>query len=241
MEELSLKLSAPPSLPDVPRPAAESDRIVPIDVLRGVAVLGILVMNIQSFAMIDKAYFFPTAYGDLQGANYWVWCLSHVLTDQKFMTIFSMLFGAGIVLMTGRQEAAGRSSTAFHYRRMLGLLVIGLAHAYLLWYGDILVPYALCGMVVYWFRRLPPWLLILFGLVALVIPSLVMLAEGWSMPFWPPDNISQIPRRPRQPGPDELAETAAYLGGWLRQFAHRAPTAFELETWIFVVWISWRA
>ena len=78
-----------------PGPVAKAERIDSLDVLRGFALLGILAMNIQSFSMIGAAYFNPTAYGDLSGANYWVWLLSHVLTDQKFMTIFSMLFGAG--------------------------------------------------------------------------------------------------------------------------------------------------
>ena len=84
----------------------EPERITSLDVLRGLAVLGILVMNIQSFSMIEAAYSNPTAYGNLESANYLVWLLSHVLADQKFMTIFAMLFGAGIVLMTGRREKA---------------------------------------------------------------------------------------------------------------------------------------
>ena len=82
------------------RPVAQSARIDSIDVLRGFALLGILIMNVQVFAMPDAAYFInPTAYGDLEGANFYVWLGSRLLADQKFMTIFSMLFGAGIVLM----------------------------------------------------------------------------------------------------------------------------------------------
>ena len=81
-------------------------RIHSIDVLRGVALLGILVMTIQAFSMPQAAYFNPTAYGDFTGANLYVWVAGRMLADQKFMTIFSMLFGAGIVLMTGRAEAA---------------------------------------------------------------------------------------------------------------------------------------
>jgi uncharacterized protein len=104
--------------PKWPQPVAEKERIVSIDVLRGFALLGILPMNIQGFSMISAAYFNPTAYGDLHGANYWVWFLSHVLADEKFMTIFSMLFGAGILLMTGRIESKQRSSAPVHYRRM---------------------------------------------------------------------------------------------------------------------------
>ncbi len=138
-------------------PVQGSERIQSLDVMRGVAVLGILVMNIQSFAMIGAAYMNPTAYGDLEGVNGWVWYLGHLFADMKFMTIFSMLFGAGVIVMTSRREAAGQSSAGVHYRRMVWLLVFGLAHAYLLWYGDILYTYALCGFVLYLFRKAPPW------------------------------------------------------------------------------------
>ena len=85
--------------------------------------------------MILDAYFNPMAYGDLHGANYWVWMLSHVLIDEKFMTIFAMLFGAGILPMTSRIEASGRGSAALHYRRMGSLIFFGLLHPYLLWCG----------------------------------------------------------------------------------------------------------
>ena len=78
------------------------DRIAAIDTLRGVAVLGILAMNVQSFAMIGAAYFFPTAYGDLTGANFVVWLLSAILAHRKFMTIFSLLFGVGLILQWQR-------------------------------------------------------------------------------------------------------------------------------------------
>ena len=78
-----------------PAPTRPAERIVAIDILRGFALLGILMMNIQGFAMPAAAYSNPTAYGDLSGANRWVWTLSHVFADQKFMTIFSLLFGAG--------------------------------------------------------------------------------------------------------------------------------------------------
>ncbi len=96
-------------MPPSAAPVTESERIGSIDVLRGFAVLGILVMNIQSFAMPFSAYFNPTAYGDLSGANYWVWFFSHLLADQKFMTLFSLLFGAGVVLMTQSHRGPGRT------------------------------------------------------------------------------------------------------------------------------------
>ena len=79
-------------------PVQVSERIISLDVLRGFAILGILVMNIQSFSMIGAAYLNPTAFGDLTGINRLVWQLSHMFADLKFVSIFSMLFGAGIVL-----------------------------------------------------------------------------------------------------------------------------------------------
>ena len=136
-------MTAPPDGPDT-GPVTGTARIDAIDVLRGVALLGILLMNVQSFAMPQAAYFNPTAYGDLEGANLYVWVAGRMFADQKFMAIFSMLFGAGIVLMAGRAEARGDARRA-HYRRMGWLLVIGLLHAHLLWSGDILFLYAVSG------------------------------------------------------------------------------------------------
>src|SRR5438046_2779024 len=154
-------------------PVAETERIVPMDVLRGFALLGILVMNIQSFAMVGAVYDNPTAYGDLKGANFLVWLLSHLLADQKFISIFSMLFGAGILLLWQRAEASGGRPARLHYRRMSWLILFGLLHAYLLWYGDILVIYGMCGLFVYLFRRKSPRTLFATALVFAMVGSLV--------------------------------------------------------------------
>src|SRR5687767_119550 len=113
--------------------AAVERRIEAIDVLRGVAVLGILLMNVQSFSTVESAYFNPTAYGNFEGVNFWAWVFTRLFADQKFMTLFSLLFGAGIVLMSERAIADGRSAAAAHYRRMIVLLMVGVMHAYLFW------------------------------------------------------------------------------------------------------------
>ena len=166
-------------------PTAQSERILSLDVLRGFVVLGILVMNIQHFSMIGAAYFNPSAYGDLTGLNYLVWLLSHLLADMKFMSIFSMLFGAGIVLMAERLEAKGRRPAAVHYRRTLILLLFGIAHAWLIWTGDILYSYAMCGLLVYLFRKKQPKTLIILGVVSIAVASAVSLMGQFTMPMWP--------------------------------------------------------
>src|SRR5687768_15032886 len=147
-------------------PVAESDRLIAMDVLRGFVLLGILVMNIQSFAMPFSAYMNPTVYGDLTGANFWVWAIGHLLFDQKFITIFSMLFGAGILLMTAR---AGDQAGRIHRRRMGWLILFGLLHAHLFWYGDILYWYGMCGLLAYLFRHKAPKTLLAVGAVLIFI------------------------------------------------------------------------
>jgi uncharacterized protein len=222
-------------------PVTQSERIQSLDVLRGFAVLGILVMNIQSFAMIDAAYFNPATYGNLEGANYWVWYLSHLLFDQKFMTIFSLLFGAGIVLMTSRAEARGKRARALHYRRMGVLMLIGLVHAYLLWHGDVLVPYAMCGMILYPLRRIRPSRLILIGSIFIALASAISLMSGWSMQSWDAESIQRL-RNDWAPTPELIAsELAAFRGDWVGQIVHRAPKSFKWETFIFLWYVFWRA
>src|SRR5687767_15555831 len=101
---MPLTAVAPPPL----APVAESARVLAVDVLRGFALLGILAMNIISFALPMDAYMIPTGEaieryaGSFTGATYATWLVAHVLIDQKMMSIFSMLFGAGLVLMGGR-------------------------------------------------------------------------------------------------------------------------------------------
>ncbi len=230
---------APSQPAELAGPITAPQRIVSLDVLRGFAVLGILVMNIQSFSMPGAAYMNPSAYGDLEGANYWVWYICHLLADQKLWTIFSMLFGAGILVMTGRCEAAGRPSVGLHYRRMGWLLVFGVLHAHLLWYGDILYFYAICGMVAYWLRKLRAPLLIVLGLASILVTFGIQLLFGWAL------QEGHIPRESVAgfwaPPPEAIeAELTAYRGSWLEQMRQRVPTAVMFETFLFVLFMGCR-
>jgi uncharacterized protein len=224
------------------QPVAEKERIVSIDVLRGFALLGILPMNIQYFSMISTAYFNPTAYGDLHGANYLVWLLSHVLADEKFMTIFSMLFGAGILLMTGRIEAKHRSSAPLHYRRMGWLILFGMAHSYLLWSGDILFSYGMCGLVVYLCRKLRPRRLLVLGLLMIAVGSTSLTAYGLWSRHWSPAQLQEAREHLWMPTSQMVAkEIAAYRGSWTSQMSYRVPDSVQMETVFFLASTFWRA
>jgi uncharacterized protein len=226
----------------IARPVAERERIVSIDVLRGFALLGILPMNIQYFSMIAAAYMNPTAYGDLHGANYLVWLLSHLLADEKFMTIFSMLFGAGILLMTSHIEAVGKPSAALHYRRMGWLILFGVAHAYLLWSGDILFTYGMCGLVVYLFRKLRPRTLLVAGLLTIAVASVVLTSYGTWSHHWSPAQLQEAREDLWMPTPAMAAkELAAYRGNWTAQMSFRVPDSMQMETLFFLVFAFWRA
>ena len=230
-----------PVAPPDASPATQTERIVALDVLRGVALLGILAMNVQSFAMPGAAYFNPTAYGDLEGANLYVWVAGRMLADQKFMTIFSMLFGASIVLMADRAEERG-DAQQLHYRRMVWLIVFGLLHAHLLWSGDILFLYGVCGMLVYPLRRQPPGRLLVLGVALLAIASAYSVWSGLSLPYWSKEALSSFNEEVWQPTPEVIdAELAAYRGGWIDQQPFRSAYALEFETSILATWGLWRA
>jgi len=136
-------------------PVSRLDRIETIDILRGVALLGILLMNIPVFSMPQR---YSEAFRvDPENINFWVRAFINVVFEGKMRALFSMIFGAGILLFTTKKEAAGKSTTALYYRRMGWLVVFGLADAHLLlWEGDILYSYGVIGMIAFLFRNVKP-------------------------------------------------------------------------------------
>ena len=152
-----------------------TDRIATLDIVRGVAVMGILAMNIVAFAMPMAAYMNPIAYGSDAAIDFAVYAINFVLIDGKMRGLFSFLFGASMLLVIQRAEAKGESAAAVHYRRMLVLLLFGAIHFYLIWFGDILFGYATIGMVAFLFRRKEPKTLIIIG-IALVLLEFLMMA-----------------------------------------------------------------
>ncbi len=159
-----------------------NQRKTSIDVLRGFALLGILLMNIASFAMPDAAYFNPHAYGADNRLNQLIYGLTHVLADQKFMALFSLLFGAGVILMTSKIEAQGKTPFVNHFMRNLWLLVFGIIHGVFIWVGDILLVYALLALPLYFLRKLSDKLLIVLGLIIYFIPTFYSVFEQRELP-----------------------------------------------------------
>ena len=133
-----------------------------LDAVRGVAVLGILVMNAVSFGLPAAAYTNLDAAGSQTPLDWLVGGAGEIFADQKFMGLFSMLFGAGIVLFAERAAAKGRRSVLLSLWRNALLFVMGVVHL-LVWDGDVLTVYALCAPVVLALRRLPPKVLFALG------------------------------------------------------------------------------
>ncbi len=162
----------PDNVPEV-GPVSASQRISSLDTLRGVAVLGILMMNIPSFALPQGASANPLVAGGGTAVNLAVWYVGHIVFSGKMRAIFSMLFGAGFLLLTGRAERRGASdqSADVYYRRILWLILFGIIHAYFFWAGDILYMYGVTGLTLFPLRKVSPrWLLAAGLLVLMVVP-----------------------------------------------------------------------
>lgn len=181
--------------------------------------MGILLLNIVSFAMPDAAYMNPRAYGGWHGADLAVWLVNFVLFDGKMRGLFSLLFGASLLLVADRAEASGRSAARVHYARMLWLLAFGLAHLWLVWSGDILTLYALVGMLAFGLRRLPPERMVILGVMLVLLGTLVFASL--------PATVAQL--RCCAASPAEAARYARDLAGLTNSFGVPAPAEIAHE------------
>ena len=178
MAEHSLAAGAPASTPDQssPQPVQGAERLMALDFIRGVAVLGILFANITAFGHPFLAYYWPEALpGGGNAADDWIWLCQFVLVDGKFRGLFTILFGAGMILFMERAWQRGHS-LGLQARRLAFLLVFGFLHFALLFIGDILFLYALSGFVgllfLEWSAKRQFW----WGLVWYIVGSLLLIA-----------------------------------------------------------------
>ena len=174
---------ASPEAPSI-GPVTSAERIQIVDILRGFAILGIFAVNMGAFSM-------PWMLGFVM-PDYWTGWYDRIaeflvifLFQGKFYTLFSFLFGMGLAIQMGRVESRGGRFVPLYVRRLLALLLIGLAHAFLIWMGDILVTYALLGFVLLLFRGRSEHTLAAWIAVCLLLPVLIIAlgvvagAQGW--------------------------------------------------------------
>ena len=196
-------------------------RIDAIDILRGFALLGILLMNMSSYAMPTIAYFNPTVYGGNELWDRLVFSLSHIFADQKMMALFSMLFGASVMLVTGNMEKRGESPLKFYYLRNFWLLIFGLIHSIFIWNGDILVVYALCSFILYWLRHLPPKWQMGLGLFLFFIPSFFNVWVSGTLPYLQEADWHYLESYWQPAATAVTAEIDLYQGSYADQVVYR--------------------
>ncbi len=244
-------------------PVLGGDRITAIDTLRGVAVLGILVMNIYAFAMPFAAYQNPLLLGGTEWYNLGTWFFTHIFFDQKFMTIFSMLFGAGLIVMWQRAQTRDAPFSRIYLRRQLWLAAIGIVHGYLLWVGDILFHYAIIGLLAFTFRWRQPRTLIVIACCLLAVAPLLSIgtaayvddlreriseidelaAAGETLDdaqLATQDEWREIGKFVAPSRADLQRDLNAYRGGYGDVLAFRAPTVASMQTEATLFFVLWR-
>lgn len=208
-------------------PVQEEGRIESLDVMRGFAVLGILIVNAAFFAApwqsSQNPMLPPLAVTE---ATLWSWYGMHVLFEYKCITLFSLLFGASICLVGG--DTNDRARSALLTRRLLWLLVFGIIHGALIWYGDVLVVYALTGFLVMRLRSWPPIRQLVFGVGVLAFSIGASALLAWSFDHLTWDQIIGIKQAIWAPTPADVARIeAAYRGGFVSALAENFSTWIE--------------
>jgi uncharacterized protein len=206
-----------------PAPVEAAERVEALDTVRGFALLGILLMNICSFGMPSAAESNPTVWGGATGADFWFWWVQSVFWSGKMRALFSLCFGAGVIYLTARAEARGASAADTYYRRTFWLMAFGIAHAYLLWYGDILYPYALLGLLLYPLRKLSPRWLTALG---------VLMVLGACFQTWQQTNEMRTARDSYQAIPEHAQlpkEVEGARGTYTGMLADWQPSPAKIE------------
>ncbi|MFN7141269.1 MAG: DUF418 domain-containing protein [Limisphaerales bacterium] len=172
---------APPIIGSHPLPPAAPvqphERIELLDVLRGFSLFGILLVNMALFSY-PSYYLFAGVRPGTMAIDLWADQIVQFFAAAKFYPLFSFLFGVGIALQLLRAEARGRSFAGPHLKRMLVLLLIGIIHAFLIWEGDILMAYAIGGIILMAFWKRKPITIAIWTGVCLLLPIVLYGALG---------------------------------------------------------------
>lgn len=166
-------------------------RIESLDVLRGFAILGILIVNAPYFASVWQAAMLPNAVPHMavDESTLWSWLVMNVFFEFKCITLFSMLFGISIYLVGG--ERSDKEKGKQLRRRLSWMVVFGLIHGALIWFGDILLVYALTGFLVMLARSWRPLTLMIVGTVLALTMSGLLALVMWASQHAPPEAMAQ--------------------------------------------------
>ena len=201
-------------LAEGPQPVAAGARIQTLDVMRGVAVLGILAVNAAAFALPMNATMAPEQSPfPLSGSSATAYWLVEVFFRQKFVTLFSMLFGVSIFLVGGERKDAARGRVL--RRRLMWLALFGVIHGAAFWYGDILLLYAWSGLFVMLMRSMPARPLILFGIAATLALATMQAVTMWLTVNGPAELVEAMNNDSMALADGAVAASiAAYRSGW---------------------------
>lgn len=176
--------------PPIASPRPPEDRLHVLDALRGFALLGILLMNIEFFNR--SVHDFMSGIDTSPGASGWAAWIVYVFVQGKFWVLFSLLFGMGFALMQDRLEGTGRPFARLYFRRTLALMGIGLAHIVLLWPGDILLAYGITALVLMAFLQVRGMAVLITGLGLYLGVSAMWVLMGWAMGFMPESAAAEM-------------------------------------------------
>src|SRR6188472_2883207 len=168
-------MSTPPTSDQRWQPTAADERYVTLDVLRGLALLGVLLINLHALFRVSLFEHILHFHTDPGTWNHVVDVLLAGLLETKAVSLFSLMFGIGSAIQEERAAARGVNVTRFLVRRYLVLLALGVCHMFLIWNGDVLVLYAVCGLLIVPLMRLPAWILAVLGAAAIALRFVVDL------------------------------------------------------------------
>lgn len=221
-------MTTPPGPATLMEPIRSHERVESIDVLRGLALFGIIAANIRGFAGPAVAYIDPAMMWS-GFADRLAQAFIDTFIQGKFIAIFSFLFGVGFAVQLSRAEARGGAFGSIYVRRLTGLLVIGLIHGLLIWWGDILLPYALTGLLLMLSRRSNDFSITFWGIALYLVPALLILFVA-ALPL-----LTGMPM-PADPLPsvDELQSMVAIYGegSWIEIQKQRVEDAF-VHNWAY--------
>lgn len=227
--------------PLAPALVPQVSRLPALDILRAIAVFGILPMNIQGFALHDSAVLNPNACAWTDPLNVGVWVVTTALFGRKDLMLFAMMFGAGILMITDRCVAAGRSALQIHVQRMAALVLIALVHAYLIWSGDILFTYAVCGMAVFACRNWPPKRLLLAGSALFLVPMVLLVVGQLAFPMLNAEMRAEVVAS-FEPSAEAInRHYDVFRGSWLAQMPARVSGALTQHTVLLLLAMGWVA